>query len=104
MMLNQQITNDKNNNAEYLEKNKKWCQLKKSEQIRISNILRNQYIEFAIEKSRKPNQAEKEFIVACAYLEIVEDRIYISVGELRKYFQSRISKYDISIEKLQLHL
>jgi len=83
-----------------IHQNKKWCQLKKNEQICISNILRNQYIDFVLDKGRKPNKAEKEFIVACAYLEAAENEIFIFENELRKYFESRIPKYDISIEKL----
>ena len=99
-MIKKQIETDIASNVELLEKNTKWCQLKKNEQICISNILRNQYIDFVLEKNRKPNKNEKEFIVACAYLEIVENQVDISTHELRKYFKSRISKYDISIEKL----
>ena len=99
-MTKEQMGNDIKTNAEILNNNKKWCQLKKKEQVCISNILRNGYIEFVLEKSRKPSKAEKEFIVACAYLEIVENKICISANELRKYFESKIPKYDISIEKL----
>ena len=99
-MTNEQIGNNTKTNTELLAKNKKWCQLKKNEQICISNILRNQYIDFVLTKGRKPNKTEKEFIVACAYLEAEEIEIGISVNELRKYFESRIPKYDISIEKL----
>ena len=99
-MTNKQSETEIESNGETLENNKKWCQLKKNDQICISNILRNQYIDFVLEKSRKPNKNEKEFIVACAYLETVENQIDISVQELRKYFKSRISKYDFSIEKL----
>jgi len=57
-------------------------------------------MDFVIIKDKKPNKNEKEFIIACAYLEIVENQVYISEHELRKYFLSRIPKYDISIEKL----
>ena len=79
--------------------NKKWCQLKQKEQICVSNSLRENYIKFVLEKERKPNKTEKQFIVACAYLEIQEKEIYISVNEVRKYFESRVQKYDKSIEK-----
>ena len=99
-MTNQQIGNNINPNKILTQKNKKWCQLKKSEQICVSDKLRNQYIDFVLEKKRKSNKNEKEFIIACAYLEIVENQIYITVNELRKYFLTRIPKYDISIEKL----
>lgn len=99
-MRQEQIRNEIKTETEFFEMNKKWCQLKKNEQIIISNILRNQYIEFVLKKNRKPNKTEKEFIVACSYLEIGEKKICISVNELRKYFESRIPKYDISIEKL----
>jgi len=95
-MIKEQMGND----AEHLESNKKWCQLKKNEQVCVSNILRNQYIDFVLAKNRKPNKTEREFIVACAYLETGEKKIGISVNELRKYFESRIPKYDVSIEKL----
>ena len=99
-MTKERIRDAIKTDTEFLQMNKKWCQLKKNEQIIISNILRNQYIDFVIEKNRKPSKPEKEFIVACSYLEIVEEEICISVNELRKYFESKIPKYDISIEKL----
>jgi hypothetical protein len=98
-MTKEKMENDIPTNPEVLENNKKWCQLKKNQQIYVSNTLRNQYIEFVLEKDRKPNKIEKEFIVACAYLEAGENKISISVNELRKYFESRIRKYDISLEK-----
>jgi hypothetical protein len=100
LMVTEQIENNTKINVEGLENNKKWCQLKKNQQICISNILRNQYMDFVLDKGRKPNKAEKEFIVACAYLEAGENKICISPNELRKYFESRLPKYDISIEKL----
>ena len=99
-MTNEQIGNDIDISIEIFESNKKWFQLKKNQQICVSNLLRNQYIEFVLEKGRKPNKTEKEFIVACTYLETGENKIYIAANELRKYFESRIPKYDISIEKL----
>jgi hypothetical protein len=99
-MTNEEIENDTNTNMDTSENNRKWCQLKKNQQICVSNLLRNQYIEFVLEKGRKPNKTEKEFIVACTYLETIENKIYIAANELRKYFESRIPKYDISIEKL----
>ncbi len=80
--------------------NKKWCQLKPKQQIWISNLLRDRYIKFVLENGRKPNKTEKEFIVACVYLEIDEKGLCIPVNEIRKYFQSKILKYDSSIEKL----
>lgn len=78
---------------------KKWCQLKKKEQIWASNLLREKYINFVLEKERKPNRTEKEFIVACAYLEIEENKILVAANEVRKYFENKIEKYDKSIEK-----
>ncbi|MBU3158548.1 hypothetical protein KPL37_02020 [Clostridium frigoris] len=99
-MTKQEISNDIKCNKSLAQKNKKWCQLKKKQQIYVSDKLRNQYIDSVLEKKRKPNKNEKEFIIACAYLEIVEHQIYITVNDIRKYFQTRIPKYDISIEKL----
>lgn len=96
------MKNLKHANEELMQNNKKWCQLKKKEQICVSNSLRENYIKFVLEKERKPNKTEKEFIVGCAYLEIQEKEIYISVNEVRKYFESRIQKYDKSIEKAGL--
>ena len=78
---------------------KKWCQLKQKEQIWASNLLREKYINFVLEKERKPNRTEKEFIVACSYLEIEEKEIQVAANEVRKYFESKIEKYDKSIEK-----
>lgn len=94
------MTNDVKSNVEFIENNRKWCQLKRNQQVCVSNILRNQYIDFVLDKGRKPSKTEKEFIIACAYLESSEMEIGISTNELRKYFESRIPKYDISIEKL----
>lgn len=98
--MTEQIGNDINCNVALVQKNKKWCQLKKNEQIHISNILRNLYMDFVLIKDKKPNKNEKEFILACAYLEILENKVYISEHELRRYFLCKIPKYDISIEKL----
>lgn len=82
--------------------NKKWCRLKQKEQIWVSNLLRENYIKFVLEKERKPNKSEKEFIVASVYLDIEEKGIWIPVNEVRKYFESRIEKYDRSIERAGL--
>lgn len=84
-----------------MEKNLKWFQLKKQEQICVSNILRNHYMRFVLEKEKKPNKAEKEFIVACSYIELEDKEIFIAENELRKYFESKIPKYDLSVKKLE---
>lgn len=89
-------------NSEVKQFKKKWCQLKQKEQIWISTLLREKYINFVLEKERKPNKSEKEFIVACTYLEIEEKEIQVAVNEVRKYFENKIEKYDKSIEKAGL--
>lgn len=99
---NKSMKNQNGTNGELQQIYKKWCQLKQKEQICVSNLLRENYIKFVLEKERKPNKTEKEFIVACAYLDIQEKKIFISVNEVRKYFESRIEKYDKSIEKAGL--
>ncbi|MCT8978384.1 hypothetical protein N4T77_17485 [Clostridium sp. CX1] len=81
---------------------RKWCQLKQKEQIWISSLLRDSYIKFVLERERKPSKSEKEFIVACAYLDIEDRGIGITVNEVRKYFESKIEKYNNSIIKAGL--
>jgi hypothetical protein len=82
-----------------LQINKKWHQLKQKQQIIISTMLRDLYIKFVLENNRKPNKVEKQFIVANVYLELQEKEIWIADNEISNYFESRISKYDKSIEK-----
>ena len=81
---------------------KKWFQLKQKQQILISTMLRDLYIKFVLENKRKPNRDEKQFIAASVYLDVQEKEIFISANEISKYFESRIPKYDKSIEKLEL--
>lgn len=88
-------------NENLLKPNKKWCQLKQKDQIIISTMLRNLYIKFVLENKRKPNKAEKQFIVAHVYLAIEEEKIWIPDNEINKYFESKIPNYDKSIEKLK---
>lgn len=92
----------KDTNEKLLNPNKKWCQLKKKEQIIISTMLRDLYIKFVLEHKRKPNKAEKQFIVAHVYMELEEKNIWIPDNEINKYFKSKICNYDKSIEKLGL--
>ena len=80
--------------------NKKWCQLNPKQQIRVSTILRDNYINFVWGNDRKPDKVEKELIIARTYLELGEEKIYISETELRRYFESKLHKYDNSIDKL----
>lgn len=87
-------------NEKDLNPNKKWCQLNKKEQIIVSTMLRNLYIRFVVENNRKPNRDEKQFIVATVYLRTEEEDIFIPANQINKYFQSKISNYDKSIEKL----
>lgn len=83
-----------NNNS-----NKKWYQLKQKQQIIVSTLLRDLYIMFVLENKRKPNKAEKQLIVGKVFLELQEREIFIADNELNKYFESKISNYDKSIEK-----
>ena len=84
-----------------LNPNKKWCHLKQKEQIVVSTMLRDLYMIFVLENKRKPNKAEKQFIIARVYIELEETKIWISDKEISKYFESKISNYDKSIEKLE---
>lgn len=81
---------------------KKWHQLNQKQQIIISTMLRDLYIKFVLENNRKPSRDEKKFIVATVYLELQEKEICITDNEISKYFESRIPKYDKSIEKAGL--
>ena len=90
-----------NQNIKTKRLNLKWVQLKQKQQICVSNTLRIHYIRFVLENNRKPNKTEKEFIIACAYMELEEKEIFIAENELRKYFESRLVKYDASIKKLK---
>ena len=81
---------------------KKWHQLKQKQQILISTMVRDLYIKFVLENKRKPNRSERQFIAATVYLEIEDMKIGVSDNEISKYFESKISNYDKSIEKLGL--
>lgn len=96
------MKNNENVDKSLLQPHKKWCQLKKKEQIVVSTILRDLYIRFVLENKRKPNKNEKQFIVASVYLELEETNIFIPAKEMGKYFESKIPNYDKSIVKLQL--
>lgn len=78
---------------------KKWHQLKQKQQIIVSNLLRDLYIMFVLENERKPGKVEKQSIVRKVSLELEEKEIFIADNELYKYFDSKISNYDKSIEK-----
>lgn len=93
------MTNDINVSQKDTRVNKKWIQLNQKQQIRVSTILRDNYINFVWNNNRKPDNVEKDFIVAQSYLELEKEKIYISESELRKYFQKRLPKYDSSIAK-----
>lgn len=82
---------------------KKWFQLKQKEQIKVSNMLRERYINFIVRNNRKPNKEERRFIVSDVYLELEELDIYIKDNEVCKYFESKISKYDKSVEKMEIY-
>lgn len=98
------MTNDINTSTRSPRVNKKWCQLNQKEQIRVSTILRDNYINFVWSNERKPDKIEKEFIIAQTYLELEPENIYISESELRRYMEKRLPKYDSSIEKLNASL
>jgi hypothetical protein len=78
---------------------KKWHQLKQKQQIIVSTILRDTYIMFVLENKRKPSKSEKQSIIGKVFLELQEKEIFIADNELYKYFESKISNYDKSIEK-----
>ncbi|WP_010299258.1 hypothetical protein [Clostridium senegalense] len=82
---------------------KKWIQLKKREQIKVSTMLRERYINFIVEHKRKPNREERKFIASKVYLETEEMKLEISDNEICKYFESKISKYDKSVEKMEIY-
>ena len=88
------------NDEKLLKPNKKWCQLKPKEQIVVSTMLRDRYIKFVLENNRKPNKDEKQFIVASVYADTEEKEIWIPDNEINKYFNSKLTNYDKSIEKL----
>jgi hypothetical protein len=92
-----------NTNETLLKPNKKWCQLKKKEQIIVSTMLRDLYIKFVLDNKRKPSKSEKQFIVACVYIALEEEKIWIPDNEINKYFESKICNYDKSIEKLEMN-
>ena len=85
-----------------LQRDKKWHQLGKKEQIIVSTLLRDYYIKFVLENNRKPGKSERAFIAATVYLELEEKEILLADNELGKYFESKIGKYDKSIEKAGL--
>lgn len=82
---------------------KKWVQLNMKEQIKISTMLRERYINFIVENKRKPSKDERRVIAGNVYLEIEEVGCEVSDNEICKYFESKVSKYDKSIEKMDLY-
>lgn len=88
-----------NTDEKLINSNKKWHQLKQKQQIIVSTLLRDLYIMFVLENKRKPNKAEKQLIVGKVLLELQEKEIFIADNELNKYFESKLSNYDKSIEK-----
>lgn len=91
-----------NNGEKLIQPNRKWHQLKQKQQIIVSTLLRDLYIMFVLENKRKPNKAEKQSIVEKVSLELHEKEIFIAVSDINKYFESKLSKYDKSIEKAGL--
>lgn len=88
-----------NTNEKLIKPNKKWHQLKQKEQIIVSTQLRDIYIMFVLENKRKPNRAEKQLIVRKVSLELQEKEIFMADNDINKYFESKLSNYDKSIEK-----
>lgn len=93
------MTNDINVSEKNNRVNKKWIHLNQKQQIRVSTILRDNYINFVWNNNKKPDKVEKDLIIAQSYLELEKENIYISESELTKYFQKRLPKYDSSIDK-----
>jgi hypothetical protein len=54
---------------------------------------------FVLENKRKPSKTEKQAIAGKVFVELEEKEIFIADNELYKYFESKISNYDKSIEK-----
>jgi hypothetical protein len=95
-----------NNNQDTAEKlikpNMKWHQLKQKQQIIVSTLLRDLYIMFVLENRRKPSKGEKQVIVGKVCSELQEKEIFIAASDVTKYFESKLSNYDKSIEKSKL--
>lgn len=96
------MKNNQDKDEKIIKSNKKWHQLKQKQQIIVSTQLRDLYIMFVLENKRKPNKAEKQFIVGKVSLELQEKEIFIADNEINKYFESKLSNYDKSIEKAGL--
>ena len=96
------MKDNQNADEKLIQPSRKWHQLKQKQQIIVSTILTDLYIMFVLENKRKPNKAEKQSIVEKVSLELHEKEIFIAVGDINKYFESKLSNYDKSIEKAGL--
>jgi len=83
-----------------LQTNKKWSDLKDTQQEYISNFLREKYLSCAITNERKSSKIDKEQILDEVYDKITERNIWIPKHEVKDYFNGKVTKYLNSLSKL----
>jgi hypothetical protein len=96
------MKNNQDTDEKLIKPNMKWHQLKQKQQIIVSTLLRDLYIMFVLENNRKPSKVEKQVIVGKVCSELQEKEIFIAASDVTKYFESKLSNYDKSIEKSKL--
>jgi hypothetical protein len=96
------MKNNQDTAEKLIKPNMKWHQLKQKQQIIVSTLLRDLYIMFVLENKRKPSKSEKQLIVGKVCSELQEKEIFISASDVTKYFESKLSNYDKSIERSKL--
>jgi len=83
-----------------LQTNKKWSDLKISQQEYISNYLREKYLSYVITNGRKPSKIDREQILDEVYDKITERNVWIPKQEVNNYFNGKVTGYLNSLANL----
>lgn len=86
------MKNHKMVDGKLLQTNKKWSALKLSQKEYISNLIREEYVDFIKENNHHPKDEEKEELLNKVYSKIEEREIWIPFSEVKKQFLSKTSK------------
>lgn len=93
-MKNHIMVNDK-----LLQTNKKFSQLKNSQKEKIDDWLFDEYSRLWKENGKEPGKLQKESILNSVYTKIEEAEIWMSFGELYRYYESHKNKFRKRYEK-----
>lgn len=89
----------KNINGQCLHINKRWSDLKLSQKEFIGNKIREEYLLVAKDNNNKPSKEQYPLILDKVYKAIDDRNINIPHKEVQKYFHSKITKLNKSVNK-----